>query len=298
MTSARPEWLTNGTGLAPRVAWSFVTDAELIGLEMARETGDVFAVDASGGVYRLNREGRVGAVSRGLHNARMIRWCDTGEAGLVVSEKSQFSIVDRNLNVVWTSSAPWPILAGTIDSYGHNVALSLDDGNTVLFSVEKKKLGQFSTIKSLNFLQFVAGKPGLIGAAEYGHLCRHNFEGKELWSEKMWATVGDLSISGDGKVLFLAEFAHGIQSYDARGNTMANYVVEGTPARLSVSYFGERLVVSTVERHLYWLDADGALLWAAETPDEVVSLHCDPLGEWFLAGFKSGRVVRLDWESE
>ena len=298
MTSARPDWLTNGTGLAPRIAWSFVTDAELIGLEMARESGDVFAVDASGGVYRLGSDGRVGAVSRGLHNARLIRWCDTGEAGLVVSEKSQFSIVDRNLNVVWTSSAPWPILAGTIDSYGHNVALSLDDGNTVLFSVEKKKLGQFSTIKSLNFLQFVSGKPGLVGAAEYGHLCRHNFEGKELWSEKMWATVGDLSISGDGKVLFLAEFAHGIQSYDARGDTMANYVVEGTPARLSVSYFGERLVVSTVERHLYWLDADGALLWAAETPDEVVSLHCDPLGEWFLAGFKSGRVVRLDWESE
>ena len=297
MTAARPDWLTNGTGLAPRIAWSFVTDAKLVGLEMARESGDVFAVDASGGVYRLDSAGRVGAVSRGLHNARLIRWCDTGEAGLVVSEKSQFSIVDRNLNVVWTSSAPWPILAGTIDSYGHNVALSLDDGNTVLFSVEKKKLGQFSTIKSLNFLQFVSGKPGLVGAAEYGHLCRHNFEGKELWSEKMWATVGDLSISGDGKVLFLAEFAHGIQSFDARGNTMANYVVEGTPARLSVSYFGERLVVSTVERHLYWLDADGALLWAAETPDAVVSSHCAPLGEWFVAGFQSGRVVRLDWES-
>lgn len=297
MSTAHPEWLKNGTGLAPRVAWSFGTDAELLGLEMARETGEVFAVDASGGVYRMNRAGQIQSVSRGLHKVRFIRWCDTGEAGLVVADKSQFSIVDRDLNLVWTSSAPWPILAGAIDSYGHNVALALEDGNTVLFSVDKKKLGQFSTMKTLSFLNFVTGKPGLVCSAEYGHLCRHNFEGREIWSEKLWATVGDLSISGDGKVIFLAEFAHGIQSYDARGNTLANYVVEGTPSKLSVSFFGERLVTSTVERHLYWLDADGALLWAAQTPDVVVSLHCDPLGEWFIAGFKGGRIMRLDWES-
>jgi outer membrane protein assembly factor BamB len=298
MSVAQPEWLQNGTGLAPRVAWSFGMDAELTGLEMARETGEIFAVDASGGVCRSSRQGKIEAISRGLHNVRFIRWSDTGDTGLVVADTSQFSIVDRDLNVVWTSKAPWPILGGAVDAYGHNVAVSLEDGNTVLFSVDKKKLGQFSTIKSLSFLKFVTGKPGLIGAAEYGHLCRHNFEGKELWNEKLWATVGDLSISGDGKLIFLAEFAHGIQSYDPRGNSLANYVVEGTPSRLSVSFFGERLVTCTAERYLYWLDADGALLWAAEAPDEIVSLHCDPLGEWFVAGFKSGRVMRLDWESQ
>lgn len=296
MSKAHPEWLKSGTGLPPRVAWSFGTDAELTCMEMARESGEIFAVDASGGVYRINRLGKVQSVSRGLHNVDFVRWCDTGDAGLVVADKRLFSIVDRELHVLWTSKAPWPILAGSIDSFGQNVAVSLEDSNTVLFGVDKNKTGQFTTTKPLNFLHFVSGKPGLIGAAEYGHLCRHKLDGDELWSEKTWSTVGDMSISGDGKKIFVAQFAHGIQSFDARGDTLSNYVVEGTPSRLSVSFFGERLVVCTVERHLYWLDSDGALLWAAETPDEIVSLKCDPLGEWLIVGFKGGRIVRLDWE--
>jgi len=296
MSTAHPEWLKQGTGLAPRVAWSFGTDAELAGMEMARESGEIIAFDVSGGVYRLNRQGQIQSVSRGLHKVQFIRWCDTGDAGLVVADKQRFSIVDRDLNVVWTSTAPWPILAGAIDAYGHNVTVSLDDGNTVLFSVDKKKIGQFSTIRTLKFLEFTTGTPGLIGAAEYGHLCRHDFEGHELWSEKIWATVGDLSITGGGKAIFLSEYAHGIQSYDGRGNSLANYVVEGTPSRLSVSFFGERVIASTAEGHLYWLDADGTLLWAAAAPDKIVSLQCDPLGEWFIAGFKGGRILRLDWE--
>ena len=112
MSTAHPEWLKQGTGLAPRVAWSFGTDAELAGMEMARESGEIIAFDVSGGVYRLNRQGQIQSVSRGLHKVQFIRWCDTGDAGLVVADKQRFSIVDRDLNVVWTSTAHgrfWPV---------------------------------------------------------------------------------------------------------------------------------------------------------------------------------------------
>ena len=67
------DWLHSGPGLAPRVAWAFNTDAELISLCQARETGDLFAVDLSGGMYRLNCHGRVQTLSRGLRNARLLK---------------------------------------------------------------------------------------------------------------------------------------------------------------------------------------------------------------------------------
>jgi len=57
----------------------------------------------------------------------------------------------------------------------------------------------------------------------------------------------------------------------------------------------KRLVASTVEKGLIWLDSDGEILWFCETPEETVSVRCDPLGTGFVCGFDSGRIVRLDW---
>lgn len=291
------DWLHSGPGLAPRVAWAFNTDAELSGLSMARETGDLFAVDSSGGLYRLDQTGRIQTLSRGVKNARILRWSDTGDVGLAVCGTHEFCALDINMKVVWSSESPTEILSAAIDPYGHNFAMGLASSENVLVSIDKKKLGQFTSARPLKFLEFCVDRKRLCGAAEYGHLCVHRFDGTEVWSEKIWSTVGDLSITEGIRSIYLAGFAHGVQCLDHRGSTRTSFVVEGTPSRVSASYFGERLVVSTVERHLYWLDSDGALLWAAETPEDVASLACDPLGEWLIVGFASGRILRLDWES-
>lgn len=298
MPSTSPDWLRNGTGMAPRIAWAFSTDAELVSLSMARESGGVFAVDESGGLYQLNRQGRIESVSRGLKDARLLRWSDNGEAGVVVCGDNEFCVLDDGLNVLWSADAPATILTAAIDAWGHNIALTLDNSNAVMLSVDREKLSQFTTLQPLKFLQFSVGKPRLFGAAEYGLLCCNRFNGKEVFAEKLWSTVGDLSITEEGKQIFLASHAHGIQQFDRHGTSQASYIVEGTPNRVAAAFFGERVVASTIERHLYWLDADGALLWAAETPESVVNLICDPLGEWLIVGFQSGRVLRLDWEAE
>ena len=284
--------------MAPRIAWAFSTDAELVSLSMARESGGVFAVDESGGLYQLNRQGRIESVSRGLKDARLLRWSDNGEAGVVVCGDNEFCVLDDGLNVLWSADAPATILTAAIDAWGHNIALTLDNSNAVMLSVDREKLSQFTTLQPLKFLQFSVGKPRVFGAAEYGLLCCNRFNGKEVFAEKLWSTVGDLSITEDGKQIFLASHAHGIQQFDRHGTSQASHIVEGTPNRVAAAFFGERVVASTIERHLYWLDADGALLWAAETPESVVNLICDPLGEWLIVGFQSGRVLRLDWEAE
>ncbi len=292
---ASADWVRNGTGMAPRIAWAFATDSELVSLTMARESGEIFAIDSTGGLYELARSGRVIGVNRGLHQPRIVKWSDNGEAGIVVEGADQVSVLLDHMRVAWTAGAPSTILDADIDAYGHNIALSLDHGETVLLNVDRQKLGQFSTLKPLNSIAFCCGEPKLIGAAEHGLVCCHDFDGNELWNERLWATVGSLSVTGDSKRIFLAEFAHGLQCLDSKGQNVAAYVVEGCPSKVSASFFGERVAVTTIEQQIYWLDADGTLLWAADSPSEIKTIICDPLGEWLILGLTSGRILKLDW---
>jgi hypothetical protein len=290
------DWLRSGTGMAPRVAWAFATDAELIDLAYARETGELFAVDESSGMYRLSRSGRIRSLSRSVRGVEKLAWSDAGDIGIAISESDRFTVVNQDLNPVWSSQAPSPIVATTIDAFGHNMLICMETTSNALINVDKKKLGQFATPRPVKFAEFTSERPMIVTAAE-GELATYTFDGEKIWDVKLFANTGDVSITGDGKSIFLAQYSHGIQEYDNQGQPQAAFVVEGAPVKVSVAYFGDRLVVATMERHLYWFDADGALLWAAETPELVESLICDPLGEWLIVGFKSGRILRLDWES-
>lgn len=293
-----PQWLSDGTGLPPGVAWAFATEAELAGVTMARETGEFLALDKSGGLYRLTRQGRIQALTHGLSDARLVAWSDRGNAGVVVRGTDEFCLLDERLNVVWSATTPHPVVGVTMDAWGHNVALSFDNSQCAIINVDRQKLAEFTTHRPLRFLRFAVGTPRLIAAADYGLLCCHQFDGSELWSDRITSPVGDMSITEAGRTVFLAGFAHGIQAFDEFGNSAATYGLEGSAERISVSFFGERLAVTTAEQHLYWFDADGSLLWATRTPEPVCSLVCDPLGEWLVLGLSSGRLLKLDWESE
>ena len=278
------------------MAWAFATDAELVDLDYARESGELFAVDRSSAMYRLSRAGRVLSLSRSIRGIQELVWCDAGDIGIAISERDRFSVVNKDLKPVWSAAAPSPIVATAIDPFGHNFLLCMATKSNALVNVDKNKLGQFATPRPVKFVEFVANLPLLITAAE-GEFACHRFDGTKVWDARLFANVGDMSVTGDAKSIFLAQYTHGIQAYDDQGEAQAAFVVEGAPCKVSAAFFGDRLVVATMERHLYWFDADGALLWAAETPEPVESLICDPLGEWLIIGFSSGRIMRLDWEA-
>ena len=80
----------------------------------ARESGDVFAIDASGGVYRLGSNGRVGAVSRGLHYARLTCWCDIANAFKSYSCSQGIKYVMQNGHMVVDRGRSLGCLAGKI----------------------------------------------------------------------------------------------------------------------------------------------------------------------------------------
>ena len=135
----------------------------------------------------------------------------------------------------------------------------------------------------------------LVASAEHGLVCMHQLNGSQSWSDKLWSNVGGLAVTGDGQFLFLACQSHGVQVYDGDGRTIGAYVLDGTTSRVDVSFDGKRIIAATVERRLFWLNADGEILWSTTAPDDIEFVACDPLGEWILCGLKCGRVYRLDF---
>ena len=97
-------------------------------------------------------------------------------------------------------------------------------------------------------------------------------------------------------MLHIAAFNLGVQGFSIDdGASHGSYLVDGTPNHVACSYADHRLVVTTLERHLYLLDSHGELIWAARLSDDAVAVECEPLGSGFACGLASGRVVWLDW---
>jgi hypothetical protein len=297
MSSFSPNWLNDGQGIPPSVRWSFATDAALVALDMGSESGEVLAADETGGLYRLDRRGQLQTVTRGLRGVRAVAWSGTGAAGAaIVGERKVFRL-NGQLEAEWSVNLPEPALGVAVTPFGNHTAISLANGGNVVLGPQSEQISIFETIRPQRWIQFLASEPTLIGAAEYGQVCAHQLNGRQLWSERTFTSLGDMHAAANGETILLAAFNQGIQSFGENGSAGDSYLVEGTVCRISCSFNADRIAAATVERHLYWLDSDGQLLWATQVDDDIVRVLCDPLGEWLLCGLSSGHIVRLDWES-
>jgi hypothetical protein len=295
MSGQDQKWLESGRGLPPELTWSFTADAPLVGLEIARETGETVVADAAGSVYLLDRRGRIQTLSRGLHTLSGIAWSDAGTTGAIIVGDSMLTVLNRQLRVVGTTELHAPILTIAVDPYGRHFAACLENSETRILNASRKTIARFTTTRPLSYTRFVTTETDLISAADNGLVCRHHLDGSPAWGEPWWGNIGDLCITGDGRTIFLAGLNLGIQRFDGGGNSQGTYILEGTPNHIAASFALKRLVASTVEKALVWLDSEGEVLWATQTPEEVHTLRCDPLGSGIVCGFESGRVLRLDW---
>lgn len=297
MNSDMPDWLSSGEGLSPTLRWSFATEAPLVALDMGRESGEVLAVDETGGLYRLDRRGQLLCLSRGLRGVRSAAWSDTNAAGAAIVGERKIYRLNGHLEAEWSVELPEAAMGVAVTPYGRQTAISLANGGNLVLGEQSEQLSVFETMRPLKWIQFLASEPVLIGAAEYGQVCAHQLNGEQLWSEKCFTSLGEMCAAADGETILLAAFNQGIQSLNGDGSTSDSYLVEGTVSRVSCSFNADRIAAATIERQLYWLDSDGQLLWATEVDDEIVRVLCDPLGEWLLCGLRSGHILRLDWES-
>lgn len=295
MSSGPADWLMQGRGAPPRQSWLFATEAPLVGLQLARETGDILAADAAGGLSLVNRQGKLAGLVRGRSPLRAVSWSDTGGGGVSLVGDDKLYWFNRQLVAQGSIDLPHPSLAVALDAHGQYAAVSLNNGTTLIYDLNRKRVGQFDTSQPLVALEFLVTEPGIVGVTEYGMLCCHSFGGEMLWEEKLWGNIGDMAVTGDGKTLLLACFAHGVQCHNEDGTHRGSYQVGGTVCRVAASFVPGRLAVATLERRLYWLDLDGRVEWEADLPEDVCRLICDPFGTGIVCGFQSGRIVRLDW---
>lgn len=288
-------WLREGQGLPPTVKWSFRGDGAIVSLGMSRESCEVFVCDASSTLYRLTKLGKIAAVTHPRAPFLQMAWSDDGQWGYGVDGDRTLVRMDRNLQVDWEYETHDDVLCVATTPFGNHVAVSHADGTNMVLNERKRKIARFETVRPLHFIEFCGTEPVLFGSAENGLLCCHNLAGAQLWQERVWSNVGAMSVTGAGDIIYLANFSHGVQAFDGDGVSLGAYVLEGTVDKVSASYEPYRLIATTIEQYVYWLDSDGDLIWASSAPAGVVDLKCDPLGEWAVLGFQSGDLLRLEW---
>ncbi len=289
-----PAWISSGSGSAPRVAWAIALEGPLVSLHLARESGEVVATDQIGGLYRIDAEGKLAGVTHGKP-MKALAWSDTGERGAALVGHDRLAFYSRQLTQELTIDLPYETTAVACDSHGEYIAVGLLSCRTFLYDRRGKQIRSFETLQPMSRLQFLVTEPALVGTGELGLLASVSFTGKARWQEKLFGTVGDLAISGDDRSILLASYAMGVQCHDHEGSQLGSYQVGGTVAHVATSFSGKQIAAATIERHFYWMDSDGKVHWQVELPEDVARLQCEPLGRGLVIGFKSGRILRLEW---
>lgn len=294
MTADETDWL-RGEGKRPRLVWSFATEGPLVAMHFARESGEVIAGDGVGGLYRLDRQGKLQGMTHAPGPIRELAWSDTGAGGLALVGDGRLCWLDGHLAFQGTIEQADPILGVALDPYGHYAVASLSSCANIVYDANRKLVRRFSSMQPLSKIEFLIQQPALLAITEYGMLCCHDFGGQPLWQQQLFANVGDFSFTGDGQSILLACYAHGIQCHNARGAQIGSYQLGGTVSKVSSSFVKGRIAAATVERSLHYLDAAGTIIWQTLVPDEVWALACDPFGHAVVCGFRSGRIVRIEW---
>jgi hypothetical protein len=293
--SASTNWMREGRGIAPRVKWTCSADGPLTALDLAAETGEVFAADESGSLFRLDRTGRIAALTRFHDPVRILDWSDDGRFGVAVVGEATLHRLDREFQSVWKLDLPEVCVSAAISPFGTHIAAGLASAKNFICSEHKRIEGDFESVRPLAYLKWASAEPLLVGAGQHDLLAAYTVSGEVIWQEKLWSNIGDIALTGESDLIYLAAYHHGVQTFDGEGTNIGTYAVDGTVSKVAASFEPHRVIAATLERTLYWLDADGQLLWTTTAPEELTALHCDPLGEWIVCGFDSGRLIRLDW---
>ena len=293
MTTLSHAWLSAGRGAAPRAAWAFSTDAPLRAVAVAREFARTLVGDASGGVYRLDRDGKVEHLTRGLAGLTALAAADNGAAAAAVFGEGAVAWLEPDLSVKWTLDLPDPVLAVDLDPHGRHAALSLANGTVLVYTNRRRRIARFPVLRPLAHLRFVATERRLVGAAEHALWAAYDLRGNVEVDVKTWANCGDLAVTGDGSEVALAAFNLGLQRYDADGSVRDTLVVDGSPSRVAVPFRRGPVACATLERELHLFDRTGDVLWSAPAPDDVTALRFDALGRELTVGLAGGRVLRL-----
>ncbi len=292
-----------GTRFDPKEAWTTVTDAPLLGLSLARETGILLAWDEGRNVYLIDEHGERRMAERAPAPILSAAISDDGSlVGLLVGGP-RLLLLDGTLSPEADRPAAGGALSLTVDSHGRYVAVSSKFDSLQFYNRLGKTAGKLALKQPLPMIRFVASQPMLIGGGGFGALMAIELgaSGKGdalaaeiVWEERLMSNLGRLEATGDGSMILASCFNVGIQRYDLQGHNEGSYHLGGTATNAVPDFTGRSIAASTHEGELFILNAAGNIRWKTQLSQPASALEIDCAGAVSDLRFTDWEIRRID----
>ncbi len=298
-TTARPS-----SKLEPTPAWTALTDAPLKGIALAREAGAVFAWDEGDQLYRINGRGEFDSVARAPGRIIGAAMSDDGSLVALLGEGGRLWLMDGVFELIHERPALSDALSIAVDPHGRYVAVASKMNLVQFYTRHARQAGKFETRQPLSSMVFVPDKPYLIGIGSFGAITGFALsnrgmngvalDGAVAWNEPLMSGVGRLATTGDGEMILIACYTHGVQRFDLEGRAEGAYHLGGSPGQAVPDFAGRLIAVTTLEGELAILSGAGNVRWRTTLTRPAVALETDALGRYVVYGQATGEIVRLD----
>jgi hypothetical protein len=276
-------------------------------MSLAREAGSVFAWDEADQLYRIDAQGQFLSVARApgkiLHGAVS----DDGSLVALLGEGSRLWLLDGDFELIHDRSSVAEPLSIAVDPHGRYVAVGSKINIVQFYSRYAKLAGKFETKQPLSSLLFIPNQPLLVGIGAYGSIAGYelsprgsngSLDGDTAWYEALMSSTGRLSTTGDGQMILISCFTHGIQRYDLEGHSEGAYHLGGSASHAVPDFAGRSIAVATLESELAILSGAGNVKWRTSLNRPAIALETDALGRYLVYGQATGEIVRVDFQSE
>jgi len=286
----------------PSAAWTIVTDAPLKGLAMAREAMRLLAWDVAGQVYLLDSAGQFLSVVRAPGPILFGAISDDGSLIAFVGEGARLWLYGPDLDTIDDRQVITDPTALAVDPHGRYVAVASKLNLVQFYNRHGKTAGRFETRQHLSLIAFVPGEPMVAGIGAFGSISCYELaeksagklEGELAWTEQLMSGVGRLAMTGDGGMILIGCYTHGVQRFDIRGKNEGGYHLGGSASMAVPDFGGRTIAVATQEGELAILSGTGNVRWKTSLPRPAVALEVDALGRFIVYGLATGEVTRLD----
>jgi hypothetical protein len=291
--------------LDPGTSWTIVTEAPLRGLSFAREAGRILAWDEGNQLYLLSALGESLSFSRAPIKIATGAISDEGSLIALLGDGDDGSLLllNADFEVEVERAAPSEASFLTLDPHGRYMAVGSRSGGVHFINRYGKAAGRLETIQPIAHLCFVPDRPFLVGAAAFGMLVgveiygsrsAGRLEAELAWQDRLMSNVGRLTVSGDGSMVLVSCFTHGIQRFDLKGRNEGSYHLGGTVSHAVLDFPGRTIAAATLEGELAVLNSAGNVRWRTRLARPAIALEIDPLGRYVIHGHSTGEIVRLD----
>ncbi len=281
-----------------------VTQAPLRGVALAREAGLILVWDQSDLLYLLDDRGTLLVETRAPAPILDAAFSDDGSLLAVLVQEPRLWLLGRDLRPLHDRTTVSGSNRLAIDAHGRYLAVASDSPTVQFFTRYGRQAGSFTARQPFNAIGFVPAVPTLIGIGAYGTVLGIDLEPDSKpghldaaleWETQVYSNIGHLSCSGDGSMILVSCFTHGVQRYDDEGRGEGAYHLPGGVALAEPDFAGRWIAAATLEGDLALLNRAGNVRWRERVARRPKAIQLDPLSQYLIYGLETGEVTRLDF---